>query len=340
MSGEWLSIEDFLNTRGTWVDVRSPSEFRKGHIPGAVNIPLLDDTARHITGQVYAREGRFQAVLQALNETKDRLPGILETLNETCAGGPCLLYCWRGGMRSGSVAFLARSAGLKAYTLEGGYKAFRKQALHIFQQNWKIRIIGGMTGIGKTSLLKRLKQAGHQVIDLEGLANHRGSVFGGIGQTEQPTSEHFENLIWKEFSSFNPEQLVLMEDESTSIGHCLIPQSLFQKMLRAPLMYFTLPLEDRIHNITLEYSSGDTRALVEAVNKLNKRLGRERSLAIIRDFENADFSAAAEKLLNYYDNTYSLCLAKRNPRTVFNMGKINPDAIENIVAFANRLLPD
>ena len=202
-----LLIDAFLKAPGAIFDVRSEGEFAQGHIQGAFNLPLFNNHERAIVGTLYKREGFTPAFLSGLKITGPKFASMLQQALHT--KGPCKVLCWRGGMRSQSVAWLFKSAGLETVTLKGGYKAFRKWVLSTFERPFKLRVLGGLTGSGKTDYLKNLKQSGVQVIDLEALANHRGSAFGCLSMPTQPTVEHFENSLALQLASLDPSEEIL-----------------------------------------------------------------------------------------------------------------------------------
>ena len=179
-----LPIEDFLLSGGTLLDVRTPAEFRQGHIPAAANLPLFSDAERAEVGTLYKQQGRQAAVRRGLALVGPRMEAMATDLvawSERSAGKPLRLHCWRGGMRSASVAWLAQQLELPVLLLEGGYKSYRRWVLELFERSWPLRLLGGRTGSGNTDLLLALQELGAAVVDLEWLAHHRGSSFGGLG---------------------------------------------------------------------------------------------------------------------------------------------------------------
>ncbi len=195
---EPLAIDAFLAESGTVVDVRSPAEFSQGHIPGALNLPLFPDSERAEVGTLYRHAGRLAAVRRGLALVGPRLETLAEGLLAAHGRNPgqtLRLHCWRGGLRSASMAWLATTLGLPVVVLAGGYKAYRQWVLSLMERPWPIRLLGGRTGAGKTELLLALGAKGVAVVDLEGLAHHRGSSFGGLGLPPQPSVEHFENRL-------------------------------------------------------------------------------------------------------------------------------------------------
>ena len=231
-----VPITKFMSLRQRFpvIDVRTPAEFSRGHCPGAANLPLFSDQERAAVGAVYKQQSREAAILLGLDYVGPKMRTFLEKAQALVRHNTLLFYCWRGGMRSQSLAWLAELYGYQTYTLEGGYKAFRRYVLTTFARPAPVLILGGKTGSGKTDMLRVLAQKGQQIIDLEGLARHKGSVFGGLGQPLQPSQQQFENelgLCWRDLRRDRP---VWLEDESRSIGQVVIPQDILTQMTTAP----------------------------------------------------------------------------------------------------------
>lgn len=333
-------IEEFLSPDFPLLDVRSPSEFARGHIPGAINVYLLDDRSRHEVGIVYAQKGIREAVRRGLALSRDRLPEMFDQMAEISNGKPLRIYCWRGGLRSRAAAFLAESAGIRVMILKGGYRAFRQYAISCISMPRRLIILGGMTGSGKTEMLQLIQRQGAQVLDLEGLAHHKGSVFGGIGQSAQPSTEQFSNLIWAQLATFDPAQPVWVEDESNSLGNCFVPDALFSQMLRSPVIELRVPRHVRAARLYREYGLAGSDLLAMDVMKIKKRLGLKQAAEICRMIEDGQTFEAATLLLQYYDKAYHICLSRRNPDSVFPFEcDTRPDAGE-LLAFAARCLTE
>ncbi len=313
---ELLSPGECLEASKTFpvIDVRTPSEFVKGHIPGAINIPVFSDDERVVVGTLYKKEGRDAAVLKGLEYVGPGMADFVRAAKHLAVNGQVLVHCWRGGMRSGSMAWLFRTAGLKASVLEGGYKAYRA---HVRKQmasvKWNFVILGGPTGSGKTDVLKALDESGQQILDLEGLAHHKGSAFGALGQEPQPTSEQFENNIYEKMRHFNPLQVIWVEGESHSIGRVFVPDILFELLMKAPLVMFELTREKRIDRLVREYGSFSKELLAESVKKIQKRLGGLKTIEALKALENNDYHKVASVTLEYYDKGYAKSLGLRNP---------------------------
>ena len=309
-----LAIETFLGGQGTVVDVRSPGEFRQGHIPGAHNLPLFDDEQRAQVGTTYKHSGRQAAVLEGLGHVGPRLESLGQALVRLAAltpAAPLRLHCWRGGMRSESVAWLAQGLDLPVVLLQGGYKAYRSWALALFEQPWPLRLLGGRTGSGKTELLLELQRRGVAVIDLEGLANHRGSSFGGLGQAGQPSSEQFENLLATALGPLRQAEAIWLEDESAQVGRCRIPAGLWRQMKGAPLLAVQRPLEARLDHLVALYGHQGQAGLIGATERIARRLGPQRTALALAAIAEENWHGACRQILDYYDRCYDHGLQAR-----------------------------
>jgi tRNA 2-selenouridine synthase len=310
-----LEPDDFLEAaaRFSVLDVRTPSEFAKGHIPGAFNLPLFSDEERAVVGTLYTKKGRSEAVLKGLDLIGPKLASFVEQAKELGGQKRVLVHCWRGGMRSSSMAWLLNTAGIKASVLRGGYKAYRERFRNLLQtEPWQFFVVGGPTGSGKTDVLHSLSNLGEQVLDLEGLAHHKGSAFGALGQDQQPTTEQFENDLHAIFCTFTPDRPVWVEGESSSIGHVFVPEGLFALMQSAPLIMFELSREQRVKRLVKEYGCFDTGLLRESVLKIKKRMGGLLTQEALEALEHGDYKRVAEITLVYYDKGYAHSLARRN----------------------------
>lgn len=314
---EPISVEEFLEKSRTIpvADVRTPAEYEKGHIPGAFLFPLFNNGERAEVGTLYVQEGRTAAVLKGLQLVGPRLEAMARRGLEIAGGGSLLLYCWRGGMRSQSVAWLMEKVGIRCYTLENGYKAYRNHLLGFFNNiPPPIHVLGGLTGSGKTERLLQMAAAGEQVIDLEGLANHKGSAFGNLGNPPQPSTEHFQNLLFRAFSQMDPSRPVWLEDESRNVGRCSLPDGLWEKMQQARLFLLETSREERVERLMREYGNFDPDVLETAILKIQKRLGFDQSKKAIEACHNGNIRKALEICLAYYDKAYNyqLELRKKN----------------------------
>ena len=299
-----LLLSEFFQVPGPLFDVRSPCEFDHAHVPGAISLPLFSDEERAIVGTTYKKEGREAAIMQGLRLVGPKIGDMAATLKRH-ASDVCRVMCFRGGMRSQSVRILAEFLGLQAVQLEGGYKVFRRQVLATFDQPWMLVILGGATGSGKTEYLVQLQEKGYQVIDLEALANHRGSTFGLLPGDKQPSNEHFENLLATELWKMDASQPVFLEDESRLIGSCVIPKGLYEQMDRSQLVWLEVDREKRLDRILEQYATFPLEHLIERATCLKKRLGGERLQKIIQAGLEGRIKDAASDLLDYYDHAYA-----------------------------------
>lgn len=314
--GGTISIEDFFHNRDNCpvIDVRSPSEFATGHIPNAYNIPLFSDEERAIVGTKYVQDGLYNAVIEGLRVVGPKLSKFVETLKSITSKQDVIVYCWRGGMRSQSMAWLFNLANFNAFALDGGYKKYRKFAQSYFENPYKLIVLGGMTGSGKTELLKHLKNKGEQVIDLENLANHKGSAFGWIGQQKQPSTEHFENLLFEALLKIDPKIPTWIEDESKSIGSVFIPRQFFIRMSLCPTISVEVPAEIRIRRLVSDYTQCNPNDLILSIDKISKRLGGENTRRCTDFINSGHFEEAVAISLAYYDKAYRHGLInKTNP---------------------------
>ena len=323
-------VTDFRNLTSPIIDVRSPSEYSKGHWPGAINIPLFTNSEREIIGKSYKKESRLKAIFNGLKITMPKTTKFLEIIVQATSkqvkGNKSLrIYCWRGGMRSNSFAWLARTIGIKTYLLKGGYKNYRKWVLNQFESDLPIRLIGGKTGTGKTDLLNYINNDKIFVIDLEGIANHRGSSFGSLGMKEQPSTQQFENILAESLDSFQKNSAIeiWLEAESSNLGKCRIPNSLYTKMKKAPIIEIIKDKDERIKNLVHVYSQNSQTELNNAVNRISKRLGPQRTKEALTAIKRKEWSKACESMLDYYDKCYEYELKNSNKINSINLSGLS-----------------
>jgi len=313
--GRSNALPAFLASEAPLLDVRSPSEFSQGHIPGAINLPLFSDEERAAVGTAYKHQGRQSAVLLGLEAIGPRLERLAQDLIHHSLGtGAVRLYCWRGGMRSASVAWLAGTVELECQLLAGGYKSYRRWVLSSFEDSWPLIALGGRTGCGKTDLLLALQARGVAVIDLEGLAHHRGSSFGGLGQPPQPSSEHFENRIADALWRCADAPVIWVEAESAQVGRCRIPAALWRQMQDAAVVELQRPTHERVQRLVAVYGAQPHDQLRTATERISRRLGPQRTALAVAAIEAGDMATACEQMLDYYDRCYDHELAQR-PRS-------------------------
>jgi tRNA 2-selenouridine synthase len=307
MSEKLINLEELWNLRKTYpiLDARSEGEFAQSHILGAINLPILNNEERKVIGTIYKEEGNEKAVLKGFELVGPRFHTIIIEAIALAPSKKVILYCWRGGMRSQILSWLLSMNGFEVFRLKGGYKVYRSYTFQLVRSPFKLLILGGKTGTGKTVLLQHLSKMGEQVIDLEKIANHKGSAFGGIGQTNQPSVEQFENILAEELSTLNPQKTIWVENESRSIGFNVIPTEFFYQMQNAPLIEIEKSDENRIAHIAEEYANLPPDKLIEAVNKLRKRLGIQRTKEAIEAIQKQLNAEWISNLLIYYDATYA-----------------------------------
>ena len=339
-----ITIEEFLSLAKQFpvLDVRSPGEYAHAHIPTAHNLPLFTDEERKQVGTAYKQQSREAAIkigleyfgvkMKAIVEEAESLvksnkSGAKNALNsELQTPNSVLVHCWRGGMRSAAVAWLLDMYGFKVYLLAGGYKAYRNWVLAQFEKDYDFNIIGGFTGSGKTLLLHELENQGKTIIDLEGLASHKGSAFGAIENMPQPGQEMFENMLAEKLtvarcslpeangSNTNNEQRatdIFLEDESQRIGNLQIPMPLWYTMRKSPVLFMDISFEARLDYITEDYGKQKKETLKEAILRIQKRLGGLETKNALNFLEENNYKAAFRILLSYYDKWYHKGLHNR-----------------------------
>lgn len=315
------------------VDVRSPGEYSAGHIPGAVNIPLFDDEERAVVGTKYRKEGRNSAIIEGMRLAGPSMHRKLEQAVNIAAGGELLVHCWRGGMRSEAMAWLFSLGDIRTTVLEGGYKAYRNYILTRLSGKRDIIVLGGLTGSGKTHILRHLMENGRQVIDLEKLASHKGSAFGSLGEGPQPSTEQFANDLFSDWSKLD-EGPVWLEDESRNIGTVFMPETFYTNMQQAPTIVLMMDIETRLPRLMEEYARFPPEALISAIQKISRRLGGDNAKDAIDAVEKGDLARAIAISLKYYDSTYMYSISrKNNPRIV----RIETDT-DDIAVNATRVL--
>ena len=326
-----IGIEKFMELRKILpvIDVRSPQEFAGGHIPGALNIPLFSDNERSIVGKTYKKSGRDKAIMAGLDIAGAKLSSFVKTALGNAPGKRVLIHCWRGGMRSEAMGWLLSFAGFDVFLLEGGYKEYRRYIRNRWDDPVMLITLSGKTGTGKTEILRQLGGNGQQVIDLEHHARHKGSAFGGIGQPPQPTNEQFENELADSWLALERSEIVWVEDESRSIGSLFLPDALYHKMTGCPAVCLEMPDELRIRRLVSDYASCPENLLLEAINKISRKLGGQNAKAAAEAVESKNFADAARLILRYYDKTYSYDLSKRDPEKVFMLQTTTADPAEN-----------
>jgi len=310
-----------------YIDVRSPAEFEDDHIPNAVNIPLFNNDERREIGTLYKLAGKNDAIIKGTKFVGDKLPQIIEQILKF-KDKNIVVYCARGGMRSGSVVSLIRSLGVNAKRVEKGYKGFRKYItteLETVQIKPKIIILQGMTGTGKTEVIQFIKNS----IDLEGLAGHRSSLFGAIG-LKQKTQKKFETQLFSKIEELKNEKYIIIEGESKKIGNLQIPNNIFKQMRASEVILLNASIKRRIEITLKEYTKQlDLNEVKKIVQTLQKRLGKTTNI-LLEYLEKNKLEEFTEILLkNYYDPLYSHTLEKLN--FLYQFENLNSKETANII---------
>ena len=313
-----LDIEAFMQLapQAVVLDVRSPGEYNHAHMPGAISLPLFTDEERKVVGTAYKQQSREMAIKIGLDFFGLKMRGIVEKTESLCEAKkslnteeknkiPVLVHCWRGGMRSGGIAWLLDLYGFNVFTLSGGYKRFRNYVLNSFSLPLNYNVLGGYTGSGKTEILHELHKKGNPVVDLESLANHKGSAFGAIGQPECPTQEMFENLLATAIRKFSDNEApIWIEDESQRIGQINLPPGFWNALKKSPVYFLDIPFGKRLAHIESEYGKLEKEKMVNAIIRIQKRLGGLETKTAINFLLEDNVKECFRILLKYYDKLY------------------------------------
>jgi tRNA 2-selenouridine synthase len=307
MTAKELPISEFLDKSQNEliVDVRAPLEFKKGHIANAINVPLFEDSERAEIGTLYKHQGKDTAVERGLEIVSPKMVGFVNQVKALAKNKKVFVYCFRGGMRSNSFAWLMNTAGLDACILKGGHKAYRNHILDFFEQNRKIVLLGGSTGSGKTEILKELTKLSLQTVDLEALAHHKGSAFGSINEPRQNPQQIFESDLFEDLRFTNPSEWLVLEDESQTIGYNKIPQGLWLQMLEAPIIKLEIPFELRVEKLVKDYTTVNINDLKNCVLKIAEKLGPLNTKLCLEHLDKNNLSDVARITLQYYDKAYN-----------------------------------
>ncbi len=319
MNARYISIDKFLKeSQGELLlDVRAPIEFEKGHLAQAFNIPLFDNMERAEIGTLYKQQGKDTAVTRGLEIVSPKMLSLATKVKELSKNGKVYVYCFRGGMRSGSFGWLMSTVGLDTYILKGGYRSFRNYILEYFGLPRQIVLLGGKTGSGKTEILKELSKLEFQTIDLEKIAHHKGSAFGSINELAQNPQQVFEAELYHELSACKALKTTVFEDESQTIGFNKIPQGLWDRMTDSTIIHIEVPLELRVMKLVADYETADLEALRNATKKISKRLGPMNTKLCLQHIDNRNFADVARLALLHYDKSYAYSYENKKKEIVY-----------------------
>lgn len=327
---DYLNVSEFLNRMKEVpvIDVRSPSEFGSGHIPGSYNIPLLNDKQRAEIGTCYKEKGRSAAIELGFERVGPQLIDKIRQVKKIATDRRLLVYCWRGGMRSGNMAWLFETNGIRCQVLEKGYKAFRQFGKSAFSgKMYRSFVLGGFTGSNKTVILEALGSMGEQVLDIEAKAHHRGSSFGRIGQPAQVPNEQFENDLIMDWLRFDPDKRIWIEDESKILGSNHIPEPLYQRIRESGVIKLEVDKTQRAKNLVEAYGGLNDEELEKAIRRIEKKLGGQNMQIALDALQNKNYQKVAEMSLSYYDKTYAFGLSRRNPSTISHLKPTSNDPV-------------
>lgn len=341
-----LTINQFISLPASCclVDVRSEAEFTHAHIPTALNLPILNNEERKQVGTTYKQKSREQAIKLGLDYFGPKLNVFItkaEEWSKQYNTKTFVLYCWRGGLRSKTMAWLLNMYGFDVYTIEGGYKAFRTWCLQQFDYSYNLIVLGGFTGSNKTKTLHQLQQMNEAVIDLEALASHKGSTFGQLGMPPQPSTEMFENKLALQLHE-RKDSIIWVEAESSRIGTINLPLTFFEGMRKATYIAVEIPFEERLKLIVNDYGCFDKKNLQEAIERIKNRLGGLATKQATAYLFSNDLHNCFTILLQYYDKYYekSSSINHQKAPTRFQFSTTN--ALQNaqqLLQWKNKNLP-
>lgn len=337
-----LTIEEALRGNYLFIDLRSEKEYGLSHIPFATSLPILDDTNREIVGIAYKNQGKERAIELGYSHVLPKLDDLISSIKKSLEDREVVLYCSRGGMRSQAIYKLLSQELDGLHRLVGGYKSYRRYLLEGIAGEIEKRdflVFQGLTGVGKTRILKGLASS-YNVLDLEGLASHRGSVFGGLGLEDQPGQKQFENNIFDFF--LRTRGPILLEAESSKIGKLNLPRELREKMLLSPIILVESSLSSRVRLLMEEYGSElekNKKELIDDIWMLKRRLGNDTCRELEGFLEEGSMAEAIELLLvSYYDPLYIHSIERARKRVVYSLDIDNRNDLKEIGKIIEEIL--
>ena len=337
-----INLEQALSLRdrgAVLIDARSPAEFAEATIPGAINIPILDDAERKEVGTLYKQAGKTEARRRGVVLVAPKIPVMVEQVAGLQAGTslPVVVFCWRGGMRSLALTQFLELAGVPARQLSRGHKGFRRHVLDFFEKGqWgRLVVLRGLTGVGKTHYLHRLAENGSPIIDLEGLANHRGSAFGSLGLPPQPTQKMFEALLWDKLRKIPEGEFALAEGESRHIGRVVLPLQLYKSLQVETSIWLQAELPKRVRNILSDYPAIDSLKgdFAEPIKSLKERLGKKTVRRYLELLDAGKWAELVSDLMeNYYDPLYRHTLPERRIEVVLEPEETALERIQDAIS--------
>lgn len=318
------------------IDVRSEGEYDSGHILKAVNIPILNNAERVSVGTTYKQKGQREAIHEGFRLVGPRLESIIAEAERVAGSGEAIVHCWRGGMRSSNFAKFIGMAGISSHVLTGGYKTYRQGAMDMFRERFSLVTLTGCTGSGKSDVLRELARQGEQVLDLERMANHKGSAFGHLFLPPQPTTEQFQNALFEQLLSFDRSRRIWVEDESIAIGKIFLPSDFWAQLHQAPLVRMEVPRQVRISRLVEEYGAADREEFLSIMSRISKKLGGQHFIAAREKLLQNDMHAVIDVLLTYYDKAYVRSMEKRDTQLKLSLSWNGSD----IASYARTLIQE
>lgn len=307
-----MKVEDIIDRDCVLIDVRSPGEYEDGTIPGAVNIPIFDDEERAVIGTLYKKVGNREAKKKGIEIVSSKLADMYDRVGrEEVKGKDIVMFCSRGGMRSGSLVQLLKALGHNVYQLEGGYKAYRRYVIDNLEQliaGKRVVVIHGNTGVGKTEILKKLAERGFPSVDLEEMANSRGSIFGTVGLGKPRRQKDFEALLLNRLREIE-EDYIIVESESPRVGRIYLPRTLVDGMRKGMHILVECSQQTRVERIVKEYikiqSCEALKEIEDSIRRLEGELGRKKAVELLGLLKEENFEEVVRILLeDHYDPKY------------------------------------